>query len=430
MPKVILVRGARQLLTLRGPSGPRRGADLRSLGIIQDGALLVSDGLIREVGPSRRIENLALARRAEEIDASGCVVMPGFVDCHTHLAAGPARLMDYEQRLAGAGGQPVQPEGRAIALARTIQELSFRAVERSALRGLEDAVRHGTTALETRSGLGLSEAGEMKTLRVQSALQKGCAPVPVVSTILCARAAPGFEGREDEYLGWTRSHLLPLVKRRKLAEYAAIRCGEDGCGEDGFSAEQALGYLEAARQLKFRLRVEARRGSDSAAIHLATEMGASSVDNVTYAGEQDLARLAQSACIATLLPGAEFHLGTRCYVPARRLIDQGVAVAIASGYHPVTCPSLNMQMIAALACAGMNMTPAEAIAAGTINAAHALGLAARIGSLESGKSADLLVLSVSDYREIPYRFGVNLVDLVMVRGEILVRRSEVRWPAE
>ena len=425
MQNLILVRGARQLLTLRGPSGPRRGADLRNLGVIQDGAVLIADGLIREVGPSRRIENLAVARGAQEIDASGCVVMPGFVDCLTYLAAGPARLMEYEMRLAGASWREIQQAGGGtVALARSIQDLSFRAVEAFAMRALEDAVRHGTTAIEARSGFSLSEAGEIKTLRVHAALEKRCAPLPVISTLLCARAAPGFEDRADEYLDWACSHLLPLVKRRKLAGFAAIRCGGDG-----FSAEQAHAYLSAVRQMRFGLRVEASGGSPSAAINLAAELNASSVDNVAEASEEDLARLAQSAVIATLLPGAEFHLGTRPFASARRLIEQGAAVALASGYHPVTCPSLNMQMITALACAGMHMTPAEAIAAATVNAAHALGLAARIGSLEAGKSADLLILSVSDYREIPYRFGVNLVDLVMVQGEILVRRSEVKWQA-
>ena len=425
MQNVILVRGARQLLTLRGPSGPRRGADLRNLGLIQDGAVLVADGLICEVGPSRRIENLALARNAREIDASGCVVMPGFVDSCTSLAAGPARLMDYEMRLSGASGSEIQQAGGGtLALARSIQDLSLRALEGFALRATEDAIRHGTTAIEARSGFGLSDAGELKTLRIHAALQKRCAPVRILSTLRCTRVAPGFEERASEYLDWMGSHMLPLVKRRKLAEFAAIRCGGDG-----FSQEQAYGYLNAARQLKFGLHVEAVCGSDSADIRLSSELNALSVDNLTDPSTEDIGRLAQSDCVATLLPGVAFHLGMQRYVPARHLIDGGAAVALASGYHPMTCPSLNMQMIMALACARMNMTPAEALAAGTINAAHALGLAGRIGSLEAGKSADLLVLSVSDYREIPYRFGVNLVDLAMVKGQILMQRSEVQWPA-
>ena len=424
MQHVILVRGARQLLTLRGPNLPRRGHGLRNLGIIQDGAVLVVDGLIREVGPSRRLENLALARGAEEIDASGSVVMPGLVDCVTHLAAGPPRLMDYEMHLAGATCSDIaQAGGGALALARSIQDLSARALEASALRILDESVRHGTTTIEARSGFALTEAGEMKTLRVHAALQKRRVPLPVVSTLLCATAAPGFEGQQPDYLEWVCSHLLPLVKRRKLAEFAAIRCEPDG-----FTPEQARSFLGAARQLGFALRVEADGGSHSEAISLATSLGASSVDGVVNPTHQDIARLAQSAAVAILLPGIAFHLGAPG-APARRLIEQGVAIALGSGYHPETSPSQNMQMMLALACTGMKMTPAEAISAATINAAHALRRSSQLGSLEPGKSANLLVLSVSDYREIPYHFGVNLVDMVMVNGEILVRRPEVRWPA-
>jgi imidazolonepropionase len=422
MPIVILIRGARQMLTLRGPNGPRRGADLRNLGLIQDGAVLVVDGLIREVGPSRRIENLALARGADVIDASGCVVMPGFVDCCTQLVSGPARLVDYELRLAGASDLEIaQAGGGTLGLAHSIQELSFRALEALAVRALEDAVRHGTTAVEVRSGLGLTEAGERKILRVHASFQEY--PVSVISTLLCARAAPGYEDRPDEYLDWMCSHLLPLVKRRKLAQFAAIRC-ESG----GFTPAQAHRYLSAARQLGLALRVDAGAEPEARAISLAVDLGAASVDHVVNPTEKDIGRLAQSDTIATLLPGAVFFLGTGRYPAARQLIDQGVAVALASGYHSQTSPSQNIQMIMALACTSMNMTPAEAIAAATINAAYAVRRGSDIGSLESGKRADLLILSVPDYREIPYHFGVNLVDLTMASGEILARRSEVRWP--
>jgi imidazolonepropionase len=423
MRNVTLVRGARQLLTLRGPSGPRRGSDLRNLGLIQDGALLIVDGLVREVGPSRRIENLALAREAREIDASGCVVMPGFVDSHTHLVAGQARMSDYEMRLAGASHEAIaQAGGGPAALAKSIQELSLRSLETLAIRALDDAVRHGTTALEAKSGFGLTEAGELKILRVHAALEKQ--PADIVSTFLCTRVTPGYENRTDDYLEWICRHALPLVKRRKLAEFADIRCEEDA-----FTLAQACKYLNAARALGFAVKLHGGPRAHLGMIRLAVESGATSVDHVLDASEEDVSLLAGSHCIATLLPGAGYYLGSERRPPARRLIDQGAAVALASNYNPETSPSQNMQMIIALACQTLNMTPAEAITAASINAAHALGRASSIGSLEAGKSADLLILSVPDYRELPYHFGVNLVERVMKSGRVLVERSEVRWAA-
>ena len=411
MRKVTLVRGARQLLTLRGPSGPRRGADLRNLGIIQDGAVLIVDGLIREVGPSRRVENLALARGAEEIDASGRVVMPGFVDSHAHLAGGPPRVSDYQLRMGGATEEQIaHAGGGALAAARAIQELSPRVLETWALRALEEAVRHGTTALEAKSGLGITDAAEVKILRVYAGLRE--LPLTLISTFLSTRVPPEFGER-----------LLPVLRRRKLAEFAETRC-EEGA----FTPAQACRYLCLARELGLGLKVSAKRRLHPEAIAMAVDAGATSASGLMDASERDAMLLARSQTIATLLPGAAFHMGTQRYAPARMLIDHGVAVALASGYHPYDCPSQNMQMTVALAWRCLQMTAAEAIAASTINAAHALGRAASIGSIESGKSADLLMLSVPDYRELPYHFGVNLVDLVTSRGTVLVERSGVKWP--
>jgi imidazolonepropionase len=409
--KVTLVRGARQLLTLRGPSGPRRGADLRNLGIIQDGAVLIADGLIHEVGPTRRLENLALARRAEEIDASGHVVMPGFVDSHAHLAGGPARVSDHEMRLGGATEEQIAHAGGGpLAAARAIHELSPRTLETLALRALEGAVRHGTTAIEAKSGLGITDAGEVKILRVYAGLRE--LPVTLVSTFFATGVPPESGER-----------LLPVVRRRKLAEFAETRC-EEGA----FSPAQVCRYLTMARELGLGLKMSARQRSHPDTIAMAVAMGANSVGGLVDASERDGMLLARSETIATLLPGAAFHLGTERYAPARMLIDNGAAVALATGYHPQDSPSQNMQMTIALACRTLQMTAAEAIAASTINAAHAVGRARSIGSIEAGKSADLLMLSVPDYRELPYHFGVNLVDLVTSRGTVLVERSEVKWP--
>jgi imidazolonepropionase len=390
MSKVTLVRGARQLLTLHGPSGPRRGADLRNLGLIQDGAVLIVDGLIREVGSSRRVENLALARQADEIDATRRVVMPGFVDSHMHIVGEP-------------GG------------------VSPRALEKQTLRTVEEAVRHGTTTLESKSGFGLSEAGEIKILRVHQVLQKR--PVSLVSTFLSTPSATEYQAGPDEYLDWVRSHMLPLVKRRKLAEFADIRC-EEGA----FEQDHARRYLVAARDLGLGLKMHTGQRSNAGVIRLAAEMGAESVDHAVDASQEDAMLLAQSNTIATLLPGENFYLGAEPYAPARMLINSGVAVALATNYNSETSPSQNMQMMLTLACRRMNMTPAEAVTAATLNAAHALRRASSIGSIETGKSADLIILGVPDYREIPYHFGINLVDLVMKNGSVLVERAEVKWP--
>jgi imidazolonepropionase len=382
MRKVTLIRGARQLLTLRGPIGPRRGSDLGNLGIIQDGAVLISDGLIREVGPSRRLENLALARGADEIDASGCVVMPGFVDSYMHLVSGSAR---------------------------TIQHLSPRALEAAALRVVETAVRHGTTAIEAKSGPGATEAGEVKILRVQSALAE--LGLTLVSTFVTV----GMDADSGQ-------RMLPMLRRRQLAEFVEVRCEEGG-----FMPAQARRYLSAAREQTLGMKVST--GANPEAVALAVEIGATSVDGLLNVTERDARALAQSQTIATLSPGAAFHLQTSCYPPARPLIDNGAAVALATGYHPETSPSESMPMAIALACRTMHMTAAEAISASTMNAAHAMRRADSIGSIEAGKSADLVILGVPDYQELPYHFGVNLVNLVMSRGTVLVKRSEVQWPA-
>lgn len=365
MRKVTLVRGARQLLTLRGPSGPRRGAGLRNLGIIQDGAVLIADGLIVEVGPSRRLENLALARNAQEVDASGCVVMPGFVDGDVHLV-------------------------------KNAHDMSPRRLKILALRTVEEAVRCGTTALGVKSGLGPTAAETLKILRVYALLRE--LPLTIVSTFL----AGGVDAA-------SRERLVTMVRRHKLAEFIEIGC-----------EAEAGPLLAVARQLKAGVKV------GGGAIALAIKVGAVSVKNVVEVAERDAMLLANSRTVATLSPGVVFH-GERehdeRYAPARMLIDSGAAVALATGAH-----QLNMQIPIAVACRCMHMTPAEAISAATMNGAHAMGRAASIGSIEAGKSADLVILGIPDYRELPYHFGVNLVNLVMSRGTVLMQKSQVKWP--
>jgi imidazolonepropionase len=419
---LILVRGARQLITLRGQNGPRRGAALRDLAIIEDGAVLVRDGVIASIGPSRRVENLSEAKIAREIDATGRVVAPGFIDSHTHIVCGPPRLADYEMRIAGAGYEEIAQAGGGIPLSmHAVREMPIRRLVMQTRRTLDGFIRHGTTTLEAKSGYGLDETGERKTLRAMHALDGK--PLDLVPTYLGAHAVPPeYTGHADQYIDWVCTYLMPKIERRKLARFADVNCERDA-----FTVEQARRYLEAARNFGFGLKIHAEQFSHTGAARLGVEMEVTSADHLEYIDGEDVRRLAESNVIGTLLPGAVFHLGLSRYAPARALIDAGAAVALATDFNPGTSPTFSMQMILSLACSQMRMTPAEAFSAATINGAHALRRADRTGSLNAGKDADLVIFDAPDYREIPYHFGVNLVALTMKRGEVVFRRSEVKW---
>ncbi|HWQ53615.1 MAG TPA: imidazolonepropionase [Bryobacteraceae bacterium] len=403
-----LIRGARQLLTLHGPAGPRRGADLRELGLVKNGSVLVRDGLVVAAGPSRRVDALPEARRAREIDARGGVVMPGFVDSHTHLVFGVPRLTDYEMRLAGASyGEIAAAGGGILSSVRAVRKLSGAALEAQARASLAAMRRHGTTTVEAKSGYGLDEAAEIKMLRVAGRIEG------VVPTYLGAHVSPP-EMAADHYVAWVCAEMLPAVARRKLARFADVYCDAGA-----FNLEQARRYLRRAAELGLGLKIHADQFERTGAALLAAELGAVSADHLEQAGEEEAAALARSSTMAVLLPGSVFHLGLRRYAPARALIDAGAAVALATDFNPGTSPTYNMQMVLSLAVTEMRMTPAEAICAATINGAHAVCAGGRTGSLEPGKQADLIVLDVSDYREIPYYFGTNNVRVTMVRGEVI-----------
>lgn len=410
MSGLLLVRGARQLLTLRGGTEPRRGPALRELGLIPDGALLIRDGLISSVGPSRRIENLAEARSAREIDASGKVVVPGFVDSHTHLVARAPRLASF----GDAGDHGAVPRTtRAVPASRLLFETRRR---------LAALIRHGTTTVEIKSG-GENLTEERKILRVLARLKQR--PLDVVPTCVMGSRFPlEFVGKPDDYLQWMCAQFLPAIRRRGLA-----RCVDVACRTQEETAFDARRCLQTAGSLGFRLKVHAEQSGRDGGARLAVEFGALSADHLNYATPEDVVLLAASSTIATLLPGSVYSAGGRL-PPARALIDAGAAVALASGFEPAAASPFSMQAALALACYELGLTPAEALAAATINGAHALGLAHTVGSLEVGKQADLLILDAPDFREITYHFGGNLVAMTLKRGEILHRQGELRWPED
>jgi imidazolonepropionase len=405
----VLIRGARQLLTLRGPKEPRRGESLNELGIIHDGSLLIRDGVVEEVGTTRRIENLACARDAIEINAAGRVVMPGFVDCHTHLVFPPS------------GGEDADKQSAArLVCSNTHQRLEARAHSH-----LDAMARHGTTTVEAKTGCGADENAEMKILRVLSALKHD--PLEVVATfLLCLSSNGSGEAARRQAMESVSAGLLPRIRRRRLARFADLVWDNDDASVECFGR-----YLKLARGLGFACKIHADQCSPTAAIVTALEHLVVSIDHLEHATAADAVPFGGSPTMVTLLPAASMHNSGDC-APARALIDAGAAIALATNFNPRHTPMPSMQAVVALACWQMGLTATEAISAATINGAHALGCADRVGSLEPGKSADLLILEVSDYRELARQFGANLVRLTMKRGKAIYKAGEVarRLPRE
>jgi imidazolonepropionase len=409
-----LITGCSELVTLAGPA-PRRGRALGELGIVRNGAVLVRDGHIAAVGPRASIERLREARQARKLDLGGRAVVPGFVDSHTHLVFATSRAKEYEMRVAGATYEEIAAAGGGIlSSVRALRGMSEANLEKRALGWLEQFALHGTTTVEAKSGYGLVWRIEEKILRTVQALRL-MQPLDIVPTFLGAHVVPPeFRGRAGDYVELLARSWIPQVAREGLAEFCDVFCDRGA-----FTTEQARRVLTAARACGLGLRMHAEQIARTGAAELAVELHAASADHLDQVSVADIRALATSDVACTLLPGCSFHLGLKEYPPARKLIEAGAIVALATDFNPGTCPTLSMPMILSLACTQMSMAPAEAIAAATINAAYALRRHDRIGSLEPGKRADLAVFNLAEAREIPYYFGVNLCCLVMKRGAIL-----------
>jgi len=410
---------AAQLLTLGGRPVPRRGKNLADLGIISDGAVLTQGDVIVAVGRTRGLESAARRLRAHRIDCQGRVVMPGFVDSHTHLVFAGSRVEDFERHLAGQSYEAISRAGGGIEYsARLLGRASASELVAQASRFLEQFAAHGTTTVEVKTGYGLDVPNELKSLRVIEQLRRR-SRLEIVPTLLAAHAVPrAYRGRARGYVDLVTRRLIPWAAKHGLAEF--VDCF---CDRVAFSVEDCRRVFDAGRRVGLVPRLHAEQLSRMGSLSMAIELGAASADHLDYASAADIRALARSDVVATLVPGANFHLGLRRYPPARRLIDAGAIVALATDFNPGTSPTLNLQFILALACSAMRMTPAEAISAATINAAYSLGRGTRLGSLEAGKQADLAVMDVDDYRKIPYFFATNHCVMTLKRGRIIYSRD-------
>jgi imidazolonepropionase len=413
----MLLHSASQLLTLT--PGPQRGRNLGTLNIIEDGAVLIRDGIIAEVGKSSEL----LTAHPDEIrlEASGCAVMPGFVDPHTHVVWAGDRAAEFEMKMAGAKYMDIlQAGGGILSTVRKTRQSSLESLMDETRPRLQRMFTHGTTTAEAKTGYGLETKTELRMLEaIQRLNAEG--PLELVPTFLGAHAiAPENQGDVRAYTEALCAEMLPAVRDwwQAHAAGAPLPFVDVFCETGAFDLAQSRQILEKARRLGFPLKVHADEFDNLGGASLAVELGAASADHLVQSSKADILALGESDTVAVALPCTPFGLAESEYTPGREIIEAGGILALATDCNPGTAWCESMQFAIALACRQLKLTPAEAIAAATINAAHAIGRADQIGSLKPGKQADLLILGVPDHRQLGYRFGTNLVRQVIKRGSV------------
>lgn len=413
----MIIHSAKQLLTLAGP--PQRGKELGDLKLIPDGAVLIQDGTIVMLGTTQQLQ----AAYPDEMgfDATGCVVMPGFVDPHTHAIWAGDRSAEFEMRLEGKSYLDILAAGGGIlSTVQTTRDASIDSLLAETRPRLRDMFNHGTTTVEVKTGYGLQISAELRMLKAIQMLERE-GPQDIATTFMGAHAiAPEYKGDPEGYTDHLCSLMLPAVFKwwQSHAPGEPLPFVDVFCETGAFSLEQSRRILQAAQALGFPLKIHADEFDNLGGASLAAEFEAVSADHLVKTSQADIQALGQSNTVAVGLPCTPFGLAETEYTPARQILEAGGILAIASDINPGTAWCGNMQFAIALACRYMKLTPAQAIAAATINAAAAIHRSDSVGSIEVGKQADLLILNIPDYRHLGYRFGTNLVDTVVKKGVV------------
>ena len=415
--KALAIIDCLQLVTLAGPARPRVGPEMRELGIINRGAILIRNGLIEAVGTTDQIEPL-IDSDCEVVSATGRVVMPGFVDAHTHPVFAGTRVDEFEERSKGATYAEIAARGGGIQ--STVN--ATRAVHDDML--LHESWTYtswflcsGTTTVEAKSGYGLSLDDELKILRVIKRLGEGT-PLRYVPTFLGAHSVPPeYSSRRDQYVSLIIDEMLPAVANEKLAEFCDVFCEQKV-----FTIDESREILSAARRRGLKLRIHADQLSLSGGAQLAAELGTITADHLEHTDANGIAALKSAGVQPVLLPGSVYAIGSSRYPAAREMIDAGLAVVLATDFNPGSSPTPSIPMILSLAATHMKMTPAEAITAATINAAYSLNRGAQLGSIEPGKIADVVIYDRGDYRDLAYFFGLEHASRVYCSGKLVFER--------
>jgi len=419
---MLLIKNISQVVTLSKGPVPRAGNSMSDLGVIENGALLVHGDRIVWVGPTKDIPVREPGITYQTLDGVGLdlIALPGFVDSHTHPVFSKARIDEFDLRCQGKNYQEITAEGGGIIKSvRQFRETTIEQLLEKTERNFRRFLDHGTTTIEAKSGYGLTLDEEIKGLKVLSTLNERN-KLEVVSTFLGAHTIPEelTHARED-YIRNLIQIMIPRIAQEGLAQFCDVFC-EEGY----FSVDEARSIMRAAKAAGLGLRIHADVLGRNGGAKLAAELGARSADHLRWINDSDIKALKQSGVTATLLPGTAFNLGLERNAPARKLINAEVPVALATDFNPGTCYTMNMQIILAFACQKLSMSPAEAITAATINGAYSLGLSDKLGTLEEGKQADIVLMGVSDYRELPYFFGVNHCIATIKKGNIVINRLE------
>jgi imidazolonepropionase len=399
------------VVTCRGPARARRGAELAEVEVLRDAAVLIEGDRIAAVGPYRELKPAIRSLRSATTEVSG-VLYPGFVDCHTHAVFAAPRLDDHQRRALGATYQAIAAAGGGIVESvRGVRALDEDALLALTLPRVATLLAHGTTTVEIKSGYGLTLADERKQLRVAARVSQRL-PLTVVPTLLAAHAVPPeYRERRDEYVRLVCEEIIPAVAREGRA-----RAGDVFCEPGAFTVAETRALLLAARAHGLRLRLHADELDGSGGAELAAELGADTADHLAAISPAGIAALAGSATVAVLLPATMAFLGTCTQAPARRLIEAGAAVALATDFNPGSSPTVSLPHVMTLGVSQLGLRHAEALAAVTVNAAAALGLGADRGQLATGFRADVVACAVDDWREIAYWVGTNRVSTVWTAG--------------
>lgn len=421
MARTLWIKHASQLATLANPKkGPRIKEDMSSLGIIEDGSIWIEDGIIKAIGTTEQLEKQYgwKSQHAEIIDASNHLITPGLVDPHTHVVFAGSRENEYEMRLSGISYMEIMNRGGGIHATTTMtRKASYEELYDETRKRLDSFLEHGVTTIEGKSGYGLELETELKQLEVMKKLQESH-PIDIVPTFMGAHAIPRqFSGREDEFVKIICEEMIPKVAEKKLARFNDVFC-EKGV----FTPEQSEKILEAGKKYGLIPKVHADEIVPCGGAELAAKAGAISAEHLLKASDEGLLAMKEAGTVACLLPATALFLREEA-ANGRKMIDMGVAVAISTDCNPGSSPTTSMPLVMNLACILMGMTPAEALTAATYNAACAINMEEKIGSLEVGKFGDIVLWNVKDYRQLQYWFGVNHVKKVWKKGELVVNKE-------